>query len=101
MEKMMSTTTLTCIDISDIYNGLELTNDEVEWIADKGFSNISFGDATFTLIPSRFTLECLLDGYEDYHSCVIANKSMTRDDFVKKYWEIVWAADAEYVNLEF
>jgi hypothetical protein len=97
----MSTTTLTCIDISDIYNGLELTNDEVEWIADKGFSNISFGDATFTLIGSSFTLECLVEGYENYHSCVIANKSMTRDDFVKKYWQIVDKADAQYVNLEF
>jgi len=37
--------------------------------------------------------------YEDYHKNVIANKSMTREDFAKKFWEIV--DDADYINLEF
>jgi hypothetical protein len=95
----MSKTTVTCVDISDIYDHLELTNGEVEWIADKAWSNVSYGDATFTLIGNNFALECLLEGYEDYHSCVIANKSMTRDDFIRKFWEIV--DEADYINLEF
>jgi hypothetical protein len=100
MENVMSTTTLTCIDISDIYDGLGLTDYEIEAIADRGFSNVSFGDASFTLVGNRFALECMLDGYELYHLHHIANKSMTRDDFANKYWQIVDAADAQYINLE-
>jgi hypothetical protein len=41
----------------------------------------------------------MLEAYEHYHQKVIANKSMTRDDFANKFWEIV--DDADYINLEF
>ena len=42
---MSKTTTVTLVNISDIYDHLELTNQEVEWIADKSWSNVSYGDA--------------------------------------------------------
>ena len=95
----MRKTTVTFVSISDIYDQLELTNQEVEWIADKAWSGVSFGDANYTLIGNVFALDCMLDAYEDYHRNVIANKSMTRDDFANKFWEIVDAAD--YIDLEF
>ena len=92
-------TTATFVHLSDLYDHLELTNQEVEWIADKAWSNVSFGDATYTLIGNLFALDCMLEAYEDYHKNVIANKSMTRDDFANKFWEVV--NDADYINLEF
>ncbi len=42
---MSKTTTVTLVNISDVYDHLELTNQEVEWIADKAWSNVSYGDA--------------------------------------------------------
>ena len=90
--------TVTFIDISAIYDQLELSNQEVEWIADVGLKNVSYGDAMFTLVGNVFALDCLLEGYEDYHKNNIANKSMTRDDFANKFWEVV--DDNDYVNLE-
>ena len=94
----MRKTTVTCIDLSDIYTHLELADYEVEWIDNVAWSNVSYGDADFTLIGNLFALELLLDGYEDYHKNNIANKSMTREDFTNKFWEIV--DDADYINLE-
>jgi len=96
---MAKTTTVTFVSISDIYDQLELTNQEVEWIADRAWSNVSYGDSSYTLIGNVFALDCMLEAYEDYHNTVIANKSMTRDDFANKFWEIVDAAD--YIDLEF
>ena len=42
---MAKTTTVTFVNLSDIYDHLELTNNEVEWIADRGFDCVSYGDA--------------------------------------------------------
>ena len=95
----MRKTTVTFVSISDIYDHLELTNNEVEWIADRAWSNVSYGDSSYTLIGNVFALDCMLEAYEEYHHNVIANKSMTRDDFANKFWEIVDAAD--YIDLEF
>ena len=96
---MAKKTTVTFVSISDIYDQLELTNQEVEWIADRAWSNVSYGDSSYTLIGNVFALDCMLEAYEDYHNTVIANKSMARDDFANKFWEIVDAAD--YIDLEF
>jgi len=38
---MSKTTTVTLVNISDVYDQLELTNQEVEWIADRGFDCVS------------------------------------------------------------
>ena len=95
---MGKTTTVTFVNLSDIYDHLELTHQEVEWIADKGFDCVSYGDAFATLIGNRYALDCMVEAYEGYHKYVIANKSMTRDDFCNKFWEVVDSAD--YINLE-
>ena len=96
---MSKTFTVSLVNISDIYDHLELSNHEVEWIADKAWSNVSYGDSSYTLVGNAFALDCMVEAYEDYHTHVIANKSMTRDDFANKFWEIV--DDADYINLEF
>ena len=96
--KVSKTVTVSLVNISDIYTHLKLTNQEVEWIDGMAWNNVSYGDAEYTLIGNVFALDCMLDGYEDYHKHVIANKSMTRDDFCDKFWEIV--NDADYINLE-
>ena len=95
---MSKTTTVTLVNISDIYTHLKLTDQEVEWIDGMAWNNVSYGDANYTLIGNVFALDCMLEAYEDYHRNVIANKSMTRDDFANKFWEIV--DDADYINLE-
>ena len=100
MENVMSkTTTVTLVDISDVYDHLGLTDYEVEHIADVAWSNVSYGDAQYTLVGNVFALDQMLEAYEHYHKNVIANKSMTRDDFANKFWEIV--GEADYINLEF
>ena len=53
-------TTATFVHLSDLYDHLELTNQEVEWIADKAWSKVSFCDATYTLIGHLFALECMV-----------------------------------------
>lgn len=96
---MSKTTTVSLVNISDIYDHLELTDDEVDFIADNAWVGVSYGDSSFTLIRNVYALDRMLDAYEDYHLTAIVNKSMTRDDFCDKFWEIV--DDADYINLEF
>jgi hypothetical protein len=94
----MRKTTVTFVDLSSIYDYLELTNEEVEYIADFGFNCVSFGDAYATLIRNHYALDCMVEAYEKYHSEIIANKSMTYIDFCNKFWEVVGSDD--YINLE-
>ena len=96
---MSKTFTVSLVNISDVYDHLGLTDYEVEWIADTAWSNVSYGDSNFTLVGNVFALDQMLEAYEHYHKNTIANKSMTRDDFANKFWEIV--DDADYINLEF
>ena len=97
--KVSKTMTVTLVNISDVYDHLGLTDYEVEWIADTAWSNVSYGDSNFTLVGNVFALDQMLEAYEHYHKNTIANKSMTRDDFANKFWEIV--GEADYINLEF
>ena len=96
---MSKSFTVSLVNISDVYDHLGLTDYEVEHIADVAWSNVSYGDAMFTLVGNVFALDQMLEAYEHYHKNVIANKSMTRDDFANKFWEIV--GEADYINLEF
>jgi hypothetical protein len=95
----MVKTTVTCVDLSDIYDYLELSYTEIDGIADRAWTGVSFGDADFTLIGNNFALDCMLEAYESYHKDFIENKTMTPDDFKRKFWEIVGKDD--YVNLEY
>ena len=96
---MSKTVTVTLVNISDVYDHLGLTDYEIDHIANLAWRSNSYGDATYTLVGNVYALDRMLYEYEDYHKNVIANKSMTRDDFANKFWEIV--DDADYINLEF
>ena len=96
---MSKTVTVTLVNISDVYDHLGLTDDEVDFIADNAWVGVSYGDSNFTLVGNVYALDRMLDAYEDYHLTAIVNKSMTRDDFANKFWEIV--GEADYINLEF
>jgi len=95
----MRKTSVTFVNLSDIYDHLGLTEDEIDYIADVALRNVSYGDATYTLIPNNFVLERMVDAYEDYHPSPLINKSMTRDDFMRKFWEVVDSKD--FINVEF
>lgn len=95
---MLRKTTVTFVNLSDIYEHLQLTQEEVDWIGDMGFDCVSYGDAPATLIKNRYALDCMVEAYEGYHSTIIANKSMTKDDFMRKFWEVVDSED--FINLE-
>jgi len=95
----MAKTTVRCVDLSDIYDYLELSYTEIDGIADRAWTDVSFGNADFTLIGNNFALDCMLEAYESYHKDFIENKTMTPDDFTRKFWEIVGKND--YVNLEY
>ena len=97
--KVSKTVTVTLVNISDVYDHLGLTDYEIDHIADSAWTDVSFGDANYTLVGNVYALDQMLDAYEHYHKNVIANKSMTRDDFANKFWEIV--GEADYINLEF
>lgn len=94
----MRKTTVTFVNLSDIYEHLQLTQEEVDWIGDMGFDCVSYGDAFATLIGNRYALDCMVEAYERYHNTIIANKSMTKDDFMRKFWEVVDSED--FINLE-
>ncbi len=95
---MSKTTTVTLVNVADIYDNMGLTDGEVDFIADNAWNDVSFGDANYTLVGNVYALDQMLDAYEDYHRNVIENKSMTRDMFAHKFWKIV--DDADYINLE-
>jgi hypothetical protein len=97
--KVSKTVTVTLVNISDVYDHLGLTDYEIDHIANLAWRNNSYGDATYTLVGNVYALDRMLYEYEDYHKNVIANKSMTREDFANKFWEIV--DEADYINLEF
>ena len=95
---MSKTFTVSLVNIADIYAHLDLTVPEAQWIDETAWNDVSYGDANYTLVGNVYALDQMLNGYEDYHKNVIANKSMTRDDFANKFWEIV--GEADYINLE-
>lgn len=95
---MLRKTTVTFVNISDVYDHLGLTDDEITFIVNNAWRGVTYGDAHYTLIENVFALHYMVQAYEDYHLEVIANKSMTRDDFRRKFWEVVDSDD--YINLE-
>lgn len=89
---MSRKTTVTFVNISDVYDHLGLTDDEIAFIANNAWTGVSYGDAHYTLIGNVFALDCMVE------AAVIANKSMNRDDFMRKFWEVVDSED--FINLE-
>lgn len=98
-----------CVDISEVYDYLELDNNAVDWIADSGFGCVSYGDAKATLIGNKFALSCIVNGMMSYYDWLNENEDsipsrllpariFTKDEIEKKFWELVDKDD--YINLE-
>lgn len=82
--------TVTFVDLSDVYEHIGFTDDEVHRLMDHAWDDVSHGDAFATLIGNNFALSCILDGYGDGR--------LTEEQIGAKFWEIVGRDD--YINLE-
>ena len=94
----MIRTTVTFVDVSELYHKLGLSDDVCRHVDQMGFHNVSFGDADITLVGNVFALDYILEGLEDYYELTGMVSPWTRDTFSNKYWELVDVAD--YINLE-
>ena len=94
----MIRTTVTFVDVSELYHKLGLSDDACRHVDQVGFHNVSFGDADMTLVGNVFALDCIWEGLEDYHEMTEQENPYTLETFSKKYWELLDVAD--YVNLE-
>lgn len=90
--------TVTCVSFSSLTAYLGLTDDEVQAICDYGFSNVSWGDADYTLIGNNFALECIVSGLLSYYDETDTEPRVTEQEVRTKYWEIVERND--YIDLE-
>lgn len=95
----MRKTTVTFVDISQVYEQLGFSDDMAQHVDAVGFSNVSYGDAFATLIGNRYAWECILDGVRDYH--ILLNRETPEDEVEElraKYWDAVGLDN--YVNVE-
>ena len=108
---MISKKNLTVISLWDILDYMELTDEEVEAVSDFGLSNVSWGDAPYTLIGNNFALDCIVNGLEAYYdelqmdadeygqpSRSLPARLYTRKDITEMFWKVV--GEDDYINLE-
>lgn len=97
----MKSTTVSFVNFTDIANHLQLTADELDAVYNYGFSNVSWGDATYTLIGNDYALRCIVNAlmthYDELNDDEL-DRILTEDEVCTKFWEMVEQWD--YVNLE-
>ena len=91
-------TAVTCVSFASLTDYLGVTADEVQAICDYGFSNVSWGDADYTLVNSQYALECIVNGLLSYHDEAGTEPTLSEADLRTKYWEIVERND--YIDME-
>ena len=104
----MRKTTVTFVDVSEVYTKLGFTEDLAEYVYQVGFSNVTFGDADFTLVGNNVALECIVEGVFSYYDFLndemaspsrnIPEKLWTEEELRAAFWRLVGPQD--YVNLE-
>jgi hypothetical protein len=80
------------VNISDVLEHMGYSEDEQEEILDAGFSNVSWGDATYTLIGNNYALHCIHAGN------MYLDTPLNVDAVDMRYWEVVRQDD--YINME-
>ncbi len=65
---MSKTTTVTLVNISDVYDHLELTNQEVEWIADRAWSSVQCWVHRDTVVNEGQVEMKMREAWEHEHS---------------------------------
>jgi len=84
--------TVSFVDVDSILTHIGYSEDEAEQVLDVGFSNVSWGDAVYTLIGNKFALHCIHAGN------VYLDTPLAEDAVTMRYWEVVGQDD--YVNME-
>ena len=84
--------TVSFVNIDQVLNHIGYSEDEAEQVLDAGFSNVSWGDAVYTLIGNKFALHCIHAGN------VYLDTPLVEDAVNMRYWEVVGQDD--YVNME-
>ena len=106
---MITKKNLTAISLWDILDYMEFRQAEQEAISDFGLSNVSFGDATYTLIGNNYALSLIQDSIMAYYdeleslegdnpSRMIPARIYTRQDIADMFWAVV--GEDDYINLE-
>jgi len=106
---MISKKNLTVISLWDILDHMELRQEEQDAISDFGLSNVSFGDAAYTLIGNNYALAIIQDSIMEYYdeleslegdnpSRMIPARIYTRKEIADMFWAVV--DEDDYINLE-
>ena len=88
----METMQLSVVDAWDVLEHIGYTNEEIREVLETGFSNVSWGDASFTLVGNIFALGCIQDGNQ------MLDTPMDRDAVAMRFWEVV--NEDVFLNLE-
>lgn len=78
-------------NLSDVLSGLGLTDKETVHVIEVGFSNVTWGNAAYTLVGNNFALNNILDGLPSYDANQLG-------DIISRYWELVGQDD--FINME-
>lgn len=84
--------TVSFVDVDSILTHIGYSEDEAEQVLDAGFSNVSWGDAVYTLIGNKFALHCIHEGN------MVLDDPFNPELITMRYWEKVGQDD--YVNME-
>ena len=106
---MISKKTLTVISLWDILDHIGFSDEEVEAISDYGLSDVSFGDATYTLIGNNYALHLIQEAIATYYdelnsedpdqpSRNILPHLYTPEEIAEIFWGVV--NEDDYINLE-
>ena len=80
------------VNLVDVLEHIGYTQEEQEEILDAGFSNVTWGDAVYTLIGNNFALHCLHAGN------MYLDTPLAEDAVNMWFWEVVGKDD--YINME-
>jgi hypothetical protein len=105
---MITKKNLTVISFWDILDHIGFGDGEVEAISDYGLSDVSFGDATYTLIGNNYALHLIQSAIATYydelnsgdfpHSRSIPPHLYTPEEIAEIFWGVV--GEDDYINLE-
>ena len=85
--------TLTYANLSDVLSAIALDTDLALDLAAEAFDNVSYGDASFTLIPAHQALENICEANQYLYI-----PDMTDRNVAELFYDVV--GQAEYINLE-
>ena len=64
---MLNKQKLTVVSLRDILTYMEFRSEEMECIMDYGFNSVTYGDASYTLIPAWDAIDRIWQGLDGYY----------------------------------